>query len=618
MCGIFGLLGSFEHSAVGEISSLRTDITSHRGPDDYGSFIASECGSDIYLDHNRLSIIGLGSQGRQPFCTDNNEIVLVYNGEIYNYQALKEILITEYDCEFETTTDTEVLLKAYETWGIDRTLDELVGMFAFGIVDRTERVAHVVRDHLGIKPVYYSDGDSFSFASEAKALLKKTDIEARLDESVLAEYLANFWVYEPDTLFKGINKLEAGHYLTYDLDSDRLEKTGYWDIVEDANEPDLSELGDDIERVVEDQLVSDVPLGMYLSGGIDSSLVSYYASSDQHLSALNLRNDTERRDGERRNLDRLVDQLDIEVESFDPDGSMLDIYKSMVYHMDEPIADPAIIPANLLAKEARERDTKVMLSGMGGDEIFAGYRRMRVVANADWLEPLSPLASLVSRYFPSRGSRRQRNLGRVARFLDNPTPSNYYLLSYYFSHDEISELTDDAEWHDRYRQKINRMLDSKEFVDEAQRYQYLDIRGYLASHNLLYMDKASMADSVEVRVPLLDHRFAGKYFNLNTKEKLAEGLKSPLKNHLRELMGEELVGHNKQGFSFPIDEYLEKDLKSDLREMIDDDRFGEVIDTQVAEQLINDHFAGRADNAMKIWALYTLWLWLDTFDVTVE
>ncbi len=618
MCGIFGLLGSLDDGEVGETESSTNDVTAHRGPDDYDSFVTSYDGTDVYLDHNRLSIIGLGPQGRQPFRTDDDSIALVYNGEIYNYKTLKETLATDHDCEFETTTDTEVLLKAYQTWDIDRVLEELVGMFAFGAINLDEGVAHVVRDHLGVKPVYYANGESLLFGSEAKALLQKGGVEARLDENVLGEYLANFWVHEPDTLFEDIAKLEAGHYLTYDLETEEVDKTEYWDIVDDGGNPDVSELDDDLETVVQDQLVSDVPLGMYLSGGIDSSIVAYHATNEQPLTALNLRNDTEEVSGEYQNLERLAAQLDIGVESFDPDASMLDVYRQMVYHMDEPIADPAIIPANLLAQEARERDTKVMLSGMGGDELFAGYKRMRVISNADWLAPLSPLVSLAHRLFPSRDSRFRRNLGRVARFLRDTSPSNYFSLAYYFSRQEITNLTGDNAWYDRYRTKINDMLANREFVDDAQRYQYLDIRGYLASHNLLYMDKASMADSVEVRVPLLDHRFAGKYFNLPTDEKLADGLKTPLKDHLADALGQEFVGHDKQGFSFPVEDYLEDDLRDDLRTMLNDDRFARAIDTQTAEQILDDHFAGRADNGMKIWALYTLWLWLDTFDVAVK
>jgi asparagine synthase (glutamine-hydrolysing) len=206
----------------------------------------------------------------------------------------------------------------------------------------------------------------------------------------------------------------------------------------------------------------------------------------------------------------------------------------------------------------------------------------------------------------------------VANFLSEPSPSNYFSLSYYFSSDEITSLTGDNDWQDRYADKIESLLAETEFVDDAQRYQYLDVRGYLASHNLIYMDKASMADSIEVRVPLLNHRFAGRYFNLPTDEKLSDGPKTPLKEHLFDILGSDFVGHDKQGFSFPIEEYLEEDLHAELDQMLTDDRFAEVVDITVAQELVQDHFEGRADNAMKIWALYTLWLWLDTFDITVE
>jgi len=540
MCGIFGAFGSnvqiSNRIGFGE-PNLDDEVLSHRGPDDYGCFRSSYYDTDVYLDHTRLSIIGLGPQGHQPFCSKDESIALTYNGEIYNYKSLKSDLLENFGCNFETQTDTEVLLRAYQTWGLEKTLSELVGMFAFGIADLNRGIGYVVRDQLGVKPVYYySDNNTLLFASEIKALLQKGELEARLNQDMLGEYLANFWVYEPDTLFEGIYKLEAGHYLTYNLNTKLTKKTQYWDIIEDGGDGEAYNIDKDIETVIQDQLVSDVPLGMYLSGGVDSSIIAYHATQDHPLEALNLRNDTGAGNGEYKNIERLKEELDIKVESISPDASMLDVYREMIYHMDEPIGDSAIIPANLLARAAREQDTKVMLSGMGGDEIFAGYRRMHIIANLGWLQYLSPIFSLLDRFFPRYASRFRRNIRQIANFLDNPSPSNYFSLSNRFSRDEITELTEDEEWHYKYTQKIRKLLSGKEFIDDAQRYQYLDIRGYLASHNLIYMDKTSMAESVEVRVPLLDHRFAGRYFNIPTEKKVEDGLKTPLKRHLSNTM----------------------------------------------------------------------------------
>jgi len=614
MCGIFGYLGP-------DASDLNTDASSlaHRGPDDSGEFRATADGTEILFSHTRLSIIGLGEQGRQPFVSGSGDVVLIYNGEVYNYQRLKDVLRSEHGCEFTTETDTEVLLEGYRAWGIERLLEEVVGIFGFGLLDRERDRAYVVRDHLGVKPVYYTGGQSFMFASEAKALLETGGLEARLNHEVLGEYLANFWVHEPDTLFADVFKLEAGSYIEYDIETNEREKHSYWDPLADSEQS--TDLGSLLDRVVGEQMVSDVPLGVYLSGGIDSTLVTYYAAehADDSLLALNLNNETDDEHDEFSNVRALEGDLSLDVESFEPAESMLDIYKEMIYYLDEPIADPAVIPAYLLADEARSRDVKVMLSGMGGDEIFGGYRRMQIVANRSWLKPLWPLAKTAASLWPDRDSEFRRNLGRIASFLRDPIPERYYTLAYYFTEDEITTLLNDADWTERYDEKIRGFLRDREFTDAAQQFQYLDLRGYLSSHNLLYIDKASMARGVEVRVPLLDHRLVEQFFNRPTATKLDGGLKGELRSLVADKLGARYTKHSKQGFGFPIKGYLDSgQMRSELEAMVADERLQKIIDAEAVQKMIDDQFAGKADNSMKIWAIYTLWLWLEEFDVAVE
>jgi asparagine synthase (glutamine-hydrolysing) len=619
MCGVFGIIGPLGDTCVGEADAGDTqDILAHRGPDDYGSFTTSCSGTNIYVDHTRLSIIGLGEQGHQPFLSEDESKVMSYNGEIYNYKEMKNDLSNNYDCKFKTDTDTEVLLKCYEVMGIEDTLDRLVGIFAFSIVDLEKESVYLARDHMGVKPMYYINEESLIFSSEIKSILNKGGITPQLNHDVLGEYFANFWVYEPDTLFEGVYKLECGHYITYDIKKKELEKRQYWDIINEKETKVYESIGDDIKKVVEDQLVSDVPVGMYLSGGIDSSVIAYHASRQEGLRALNLRNNEERSGGEYRNLKRLEDKINISIGSFAPETSMVEVYKEMVYHMDEPVADPAIIPANLLANEAQKRGIKVMLSGMGGDELFAGYRRMKILSKVDWLKYFYPFFLILYYIFPVRKSKMRRNLKRVANFLSNPTPSNYFSLSYYFSKEDINRLVGRNNWFQRYTSKIQGLLKDKDLSSIAQKCQYLDIRGYLSSHNLIYMDKASMADSVEVRVPLLDHRFAKKYFNLPLDAKVKNGLKTPLRQHVKEILGSSFVGHKKQGFSFPITEHVEGELRSEMECMLNDGKLSKVINTEYAFQVLKRHYNGDENNEMKIWAMYTLGLWIDEFDVVVE
>lgn len=621
MCGIFGLVASSDESVDDYLtfkpSERRRPALDHRGPDDWGRAIFLCDGAEVYLEHSRLSIIGLGPQGRQPFPEYGNaSVVLSYNGEIYNYRKLRRILKGRHGQSFTTDTDTEVVYKGYKVWGLQGLLSRLVGIYAFCLADRRKGCLFLVRDPLGVKPLYYTQAP-FSFASEAKAIFEHTRRNPHVNYQVIGEYIANFWVYEPDTLFRGVRKLEAGHYLRLDCESGNVQKTQYWDILEDGDSAPAqdSELEADLHEVISDQLVSDVDVGMYLSGGIDSTIVAHYASQHQELLALNLET-AAGETGEGANVSRLEEASRLKVERFTPHADMLDVYRQMTYHMDEPIADPAIIPAYLLAEEASERGVRVMLSGMGGDEIFAGYRRMNVLKHRQLLKAAHPLIRAAAQVYPGRNSRVRRNLTRVANFAAKPAPDNYFSLAYYYSREEVTALVGGSQWWVRFSSKIRDLLADKNFVDDLQVFQYLDIRGYLSSHNLLYMDKASMAASVEARVPLLDHRLAKKYFNLSTRRKLQDGLKGTLKNHLVSIRGEEYLPGRKEGFSFPIDQLVQTSKFSDqMRRMRHSPRLTSLLGPKEVRRVVDREYERGTPLPMKLWCIYTLWLWLEEFDV---
>lgn len=612
MCGIFGYIGKKRDIKPSKIKKS----LNHRGPDDFGYFEKTFDGKQIFLSHNRLSIIGLGKQGRQPFVSKDKSIILSFNGEIYNYQKLKKELRKNFGVHFDTQTDTEVLLKGYENWVLQELLEKINGIFAFAIIDLNQKRVFLVRDHLGVKPIYfYRDRDSFYFSSEIKAILSFSDVPRKLNKEVLGEYLANLWIYEPETLFEEIYKLQAGHYLSYDLEKNEYNLHCYWDILEEDGIG--GELDRVLESVIQEQMVSDVPIGIYLSGGIDSSIVTFHATKKERLFALNLRNQTEDRYNEFANVKKIEATLPVELKSFVPSSSMLDIYKKCIYFMDEPVADPAIIPAYLLAQEANKNGIKVMLSGMGGDEIFGGYTRIKVINKLNLFKKLNLLLSGLNFFFPKNRLKTKNEIERLSNFLGNPDLENYFSLTYYFSKNEIFSILKDNSWFEKYRNKINNLTKNRDFVDEAQKYQYLDLKGFLSSHNLIYMDKASMASSVEVRVPLLDYKLAGRFFNLPTKYKLNSGLKSLLKKHLSKHLDKSFVKHKKQGFSFPIDRWLDNELRNELEEMVDSSYFKELFDCKVIKNILRGQFEKKKENSMKIWTFYTLWLWLKEFEVQI-
>lgn len=612
MCGI---VGAVKYPIKPSVESC----LSHRGPDSSDDFATEIDGSAIYLGHTRLSIIGLGEQGRQPMHDDG--IHVTYNGEVFNYRELRKELQSD-GHSFDTDTDTEVLLKGYREWGLEQLLGQIHGMFGFALLDEHEWNMYVCRDQLGVKPLYYIDNeDGFVFASEIKAILSGTDVEAVLRRDRVGEYLANHWVYEPDTLFEGIYKLSAGTYLTVDCATGACERSRYWDPIHDAKPPgayrnDLAEL---LESTIDEQMRSDVSVGMYLSGGIDSSLIAHYATRiDPEITALHLRDDERHSGAEYANLQRLDDEYPFDLHSFTPERSMVELFEEMIYYLDEPIADPAVIPAYLLAREASDMDIRVMLSGMGGDEIFAGYRRMRILRWQRYLRWLWPAAAVAAKLHPDRDGDVRRNLGRAARFLRSPTPDNYHSLAYYFSREEIGNLLNRLDWHESYEDRIASLLGDREFDSLAEQFQFLDLRGFLASHNFMYADKASMAAGVEVRVPLASHRIAEEYFRQPLAEKTANGLKTPLRSVARDLFGDEFVEYRKEGFGFPIDKILESDeMRDELASLTTDDRIQQLFDTDYVDEIIDNHYRGAEQNGMKIWNLYTLWLWLREFDVTV-
>ena len=586
MCGIFGSVGK---SRI----DISENILPHRGPDDWG-IVHHKCGHNWFtLFQSRLSIIGLGPQGHQPYQKYEN-YTLAYNGEIYNYLDVKKLILQKYNINLKTDTDTEVLYECLINLGIKETLEVIDGIFAFSFYDRKNEVLFLVRDHLGVKPLYYHfSAGQILFGSEPKVFFELGLIIPRLNRKLLGEYFANGWVYEPDTMFVDIKKIQAGHYLKISSTDMSIQNIEYWDIDYPANSTIQN-----IETVIESQIISDVPIGVYFSGGIDSSIIAH-TLINKNYRYLNL----DLNNSESRRVKIFEKLFGIKVDKIKYKHENLDVYNNLIYYLDEPIADPAILPAYLLAKESKRMGCIVMLSGMGGDEIDAGYTRHKIIFNQQKYKIFGYIPEL--KFIKGK---KYRDLMRLKNFIKNPVPENYFSMTSYFSKHEIDQLVGN-DWLSDYCHKIDTMVSR---VDGLKKFLYLDFKGFLTSHNLLYMDKASMAASVEVRVPLLQKDIVSSFFqDIVTINRY--GQKTRLKSILKYQLKENYHEVKKQGLRYPIDDWINS--KINWKTIIDFFNDNGLLQTSIIRRWVNRLEYDINSVSMKLWHVYTLYRWLKTFSV---
>jgi asparagine synthase (glutamine-hydrolysing) len=586
MCGILSYCGV-------KTVDINRNIMPQRGPDSWGKFEIKSKTDSIIMFQSRLSIIGLGEQGKQPFHKDK-DYVLAYNGEIYNYQNIRENLKKEFNIRFSTETDTEVLYYGLIYWGIDKMLNEINGIFAFCFYDKIQNCFWVARDNLGVKPLYYYYKDNeFAVSSECKAFFQLNICEPKIRRELLGEYFANLWVYEPNTLFENIYKLEAGCYMLFDVERKELTKKRYWSLEKKIKDkPNIAE-------IIKLQMVtSNVKVGAYLSGGIDSSIIAA-ALENSNISFLNLDLGGE----ENRRLQKLKELFNIEVITKQPDINSLNFYESLVEQMEEPIADPAIIPSYELARDAKRLGCTVMLSGMGGDEIDSGYLRMRVLRWTWLLKLFRLIPKKIIRIFLH--NKQYAYYNRLMNFLSDACPSNFFTISGYFSKTEVSDLVQ-YNWYDEYKKRIEALIGTERGL---KRYYKLDFKGFLASHNTLYSDKSSMATSVEVRVPLLDKDIVNYFYQDIHRWKNAK--KRRLRKELIKFIGKENYSVKKEGFSYPIEDYIKKVNWQNVIAIFEDRK---LLNTSFIKNLLKTIDSDKS-TIMKLWTIYTLYLWIKVFNL---
>jgi len=642
MCGISGVVNCGDREALARM----THVQAHRGPDDSGLWDRKfPDGSYIGLSSRRLAILDLSPVGHMPMCNENRAIWITYNGEIYNFAELRHELESK-GHHFASHTDTEVIIHLYEEEGPD-CVKRLNGMFAFAICDLrlATPTLFLARDHFGVKPFYYfHEGQRFAFASEIKALLQIPEIEAKLDSASLHQYLTFLWVPDPKTMFRHILKLPAGHYAI--LRKGELKLTQYWDLTFPTalqtyarSESDLAEeVRERFRHSVEAQMVSDVPIGAFLSAGLDSSGIVAMMSraTKQPIRTYTITFPRKYRIGETTLDDpevatRLARHLGCENHRIVVEPDVTDLLPRLVWHMDEPTADPAIITAYLVCREARKQAT-VLLSGVGGDELFAGYRKhiahywaqaygrvpslARQLAEAG-LAALPSLrgTSLKGRIRLAKKMGRSASFNPVDRFIANCTYLDADQKSGLYSSAMISEVSA-SDPSGQHRAAFDRVGDA----DFLHQMLYLDTKIFMASLNLTYNDKMSMASSVEVRVPFLDRELAEFVaWNVPPEMKLKGFLRPTTKYIFRKVMHDILPGEvlqqPKAGFAAPVDYWLAHDLK----EMVDDllspaqlRRRG-LFQPAAVQRYIDEHRGGRHDWSMQLWQFLTLELWMQTF-----
>jgi asparagine synthase (glutamine-hydrolysing) len=632
MCGICGIAGREDEALVRQMTSA----IAHRGPDGEGveSFAGRDGRTPATLGHRRLSIIDPSERGAQPMPSADGRYWITYNGELYNFRALRAELESA-GTRFRSECDTEVLVEMFARFGPEM-VSRLDGIFAFAIWDTRTSSLFLARDRLGVKPLYLAEiGGELLFGSEVKALLPALP-GVRLRPEAVADFLTFLWVPEPETMFEGVTMLPAGHSAVWR--EGRLSVEQYWDLefaTEERSEREWVELvREAVASSVSSQTISDVPLGAFLSGGVDSSAIVGELSRElDGVTTYTVGFDPEDLGHEIvpddvRYARTVASEFSVDYHETMLRPDLVDLLPKLVWHMDDPVADPAAISTYLICRAARERLT-VILSGMGGDEIFAGYPRHLAAAigrTAD-LAPRSLRRGLrrlaeerLTMGRPGRLRGPRRNLMKLMRGIDAGPDERYLTYSSYYRPEELSrllsgELRAVVGDHDPFRHH-RAHLEKVAGEHWLNRILYLDQKTFLPNLNLTYTDKMSMAASTEVRVPLLGNDLVELAGRIPAGLKLRRTQRKYVFKRSQEgLLPDEVIWRPKAGFGAPVRAWLVNELKPMVDEVLSPEsvRSRGLVDADEVQRLIRAGDEGTEDNALRIWALLTLELWQQAF-----
>ncbi|MFL5410993.1 MAG: asparagine synthase (glutamine-hydrolyzing) [Myxococcales bacterium] len=620
MCGISGFLNrDSNRPADGALVRRMTDVIVHRGPDGDGHFVEGP----IALGHRRLSIIDLSQNGAQPMQNEDGKVTVTFNGEIYNYLSLREELLAKGHV-FRSRCDTEVLVHGYEEWGASLP-ERLVGMFAFAIWDSRNQRLFLARDRLGKKPLYYHLGkDRLLFGSEVKSLLCDPDVPRELDDEALDLYLSARYVPAPLTMFAGIQKLLPASCAVYEKGELRVRR--YWkceypDRPDSRSSDELArELWSRVKAATEARLMSDVPVGVFLSGGLDSSCIAAQMldlrkeRGEGGVKSFSVGYRTEDGSSELDQARFVAKALGTEHrEVLVTSDDFLRFLPDLVWHMDEPVADAACVPLYYLSKRARE-EVVVVLSGEGADEVLAGYPIYRTMLFMEDLRAAAPLAAALLPRFRDPKTR------KYLRWATLPLEQRYRGVSVAFTDDEKSILTN-GHAHmvsERLVHRLSREWAETQGLPPLERMLELDRRVWLPDDLLVKADKMTMAASVELRVPFLDHRLIEWCAGLPARVKLRGGTgKWLLREAARARLPACCTAPGKRGFTVPLSNWFRTTLHGAVRDaLLSSDsfartRFGE----KAVRRLLDDHLLGRTDRKEELYSLWVLDLWRRRFRV---
>jgi len=639
MCGIVGFCDCNNKVDRNVLISMR-DALSHRGPDDKGEYIDEK--SNIGLGHRRLSILDVSTLGHQPMSNDKGTIWVTYNGELYNFKEIRQELIHK-GYSFKSNSDTEVLVKAYEQWGIE-CIHKFIGMFAIAIWDSMEKKLYLIRDRAGVKPLYYyHKNDLFLFASELKALHKHPGFPKQLDYSALPTYLMYGFISSPKTIFENTKSVRPGHYICFS--NNKIEEVKYWDILDYYEQDKLTasedEITEELEQILIDsfkyRLLSDVPVGIFLSGGVDSSLVTALLQKNVNtqLKTFSI-GFYEDKYNEAHHAKRIADYLGTDhTEYYISEKEALDVVDKLPDIYDEPFGDNSGIPTYLVSKLARQ-DVTVALSADGGDEMFFGYNRYRKAAY--YYETVSQYPSIIKNF-----------IQKSVSFL-SPDTVEYFYSNLKFLLPEVKGIWDKytnfkamlgeginknlenihkithAKWRENELESLINESYSTPFNDDVFDVSFsrlsdrdamsqmlcADFKTYLCDDILTKVDRASMSVSLESREPFLDHRLLEYVAKIPPHLKYKDGqTKYILKKVLEQYIPRNLWDRPKRGFTSPVFKWLRTDLKPLVHHYLGEEKIKQdgIFCPKTTKMWVDKLYNGYSVKAERIWYLLMFQIW---------
>ncbi|RLG57770.1 MAG: asparagine synthase (glutamine-hydrolyzing) [Candidatus Hydrothermarchaeota archaeon] len=593
MCSIFG----FNFDDRGLLKRM-AKILEHRGPEVRGYYNDE----NVSLGHCRLKIIDLSENAKQPMSNENESIWITFNGEIYNFRELRKELEGKH--EFKSNSDTEAIIHCYEEYGIN-FLEKLRGIFALCIYDAEKKILILARDRVGVKPLYYYfNGEKFIFASEPKGILQ--EVKPKLDLVALDEFFTFQFTLAPRTLFQGIKKLHPAHFLTFDLKSGKITEKKYWELSLSAKEKPqeyyIKKIEEKIKESVKLRLISDVPLGIYLSGGLDSSYVAAIAKElSEEIRAYTIAFGYENDEVEYARI--TAEHLDIEHKVIEVSPKEIELLPRVTWHLDKPCVDIAAVPLYIMAKVSK-RYLTVALLGDGGDELFAGYDKYKLMVLREYYRKFPKFARYFGIHLISLFLKKETAF-RLKKFNTDDDVEAYLAYASTFTEEEKSKLYRQIPLY-ATKEKLREYFSLHEPI--LQRLLYLDLKTLLPNDYLMKVDKATMANAVEARVPYLDHEFVELAFSIPSRYKIKRlQTKHIFRKAISRKLPREIVKRKKHGFDLPTEKWLKEGLREIALQLFDSSP--EIINKEFCKKILQNFNRNKRYYNRQFWACFSFILW---------